>query len=182
MRYNLQFKNAIPQTVNYEDLYINPFEKELIRSCKECPYSVKIIDACPVYCFEGKRFICYRRKLKEEQELLIIQEHIKSPTYLWKDNAYCDTISIYYFMNIKKNEEWSVPWALSMNTQDGVGRWKSWGVLEDGTILSPSETNKLIKLLKNKTTETESRNNYTMTSVDDCESNMNKFEEGGSSV
>jgi len=135
--------------MNYKYLYQNPLERALRIEEKSYPYSLKLIDVYPVYCIEGQKYICYRKILKREQEYLIIQEHINSATYEWKENVYHNTISLYHFMSIKKDQEWIASCALSKGIEDSYLWWNIWGVLEDGTILSPTETRKIIKLLQN---------------------------------
>ena len=153
-----------------EDLHQNPLEVRLRSVSKLYPYSLKLIDVYPVYCFEKQKYICYRKELKEEQQLLIIQEHIDSPAYKWKENAYFNTISLYYFMNIKKNKEWFASWGLSINKGIENGYpWKIWGVLEDGTILNRRETRKIMKLLQSNANKSNANGGNNMEGLDEDE-------------
>ncbi len=149
----IQVMNSIQQKKSYDNLYLNPLELELRGQSVD--YALKFIDVYPVYCLKGQKYICYRKILKSEQQYSMIQEHINSSTYEWKENVYHNTISLYYFMNVSKGQECfiSSPYAFHKDTENDYFRWKIWGVLEDGTILSPSETRKIIKLLQGTTVE-----------------------------
>ena len=135
--------------MNYNNLYLNPLEEEL-RS-QSVDYTLKLIDAYPVYCLSEQRFINYRRFPDREQKHSIIREYINSLTYRWKENAYRNTISLFHFMNVRKGCEWQVKDILS---EDKNSFWlETFGVLEGGTIISPVETRKIIKLLQDTTVE-----------------------------
>ena len=185
MSYKVQFENSIQQTNCYENLYENSLERELRKFHKSYPYSLKLIDVYPVYCFEEQKYICYRKILKEQEKLLIIQEHIKSPTYAWKENAYYNTISLYYFMSIKKNEEYRIPYTLETNIEGIYRFWDVWGVLEDGTILTPYETRKIMKLLQSSTIQFNINDDNNMEGLDEDEARevyIDSLNEGNSDV
>ena len=143
--------NYTQEKKSYENLYLNPLELEL-RS-QSVDYELKLVDVYPVYCLEEQRFINYRRFPDREQKHSIILEYINSPTYKWKKTAYCNTISLFHFINIRKGDEQCVPDILRESMENNSHWWETFGVLEDGTILSPEETRKIIKLLQGTTVE-----------------------------
>lgn len=149
MNYKVPFFNSQQEKKHYEDLYLNSLEEELRKQSVD--YILKLIDVYPVYCLSEQRFINYRRFPNRDHKHSIIREYIDSPTYRWEENAYCNTISLFHFMNIRKGCEWQVEDILS---EDRNSFWlETFGVLEGGTIISPIETRKIIKLLQNTTVE-----------------------------
>jgi hypothetical protein len=140
-------------SLNYEKLYLNALEVELEKNSQLTKYALKFIDVYPVYCLEEQRFINYRRFPYRELKHLIIREYINSPTYKWKKTAYCNAISLFHFINIRKGNEQRALDALRESAVNCHYRWETFGVLEDGTILSPEETRKIIKLLQNSAVE-----------------------------
>lgn len=139
--------------MSYKDIYSNTLELLMGALPQSADYELKLIDNKPVYCLKGKRFISYRKNFSCELQKSIIQEHINSPSYRWKENVYLNMISLYYFMDIKKNHERIASLTLSRGIEDSYLWWRIWGVLEDGTILSPRVTRKIIKLLQKNTIE-----------------------------
>lgn len=145
--------NYTQEKKSYENLYLNPLELEL-RS-QSVDYELKFIDVYAVYCLEEQRFINYRRFPDREQKHSIILEYINSPTYKWGKTAYCNMISLFHFINIRKGDERFVPDALHESMENNSHCWETFGVLEEGTIISPEESRKIIKLLQSTTFESD---------------------------
>ncbi len=185
MSTEIQFENSMQQMKSYKNLYQNPLELELRRNPQPVDYTLKLIDIYPVYCLKGQKHICYRKILKSEQQYSMVQEHINSSTYKWKENVYHNTISLYYFMSISKGQEWIVPYALRKGIENNYLWWEIWGVLEDRTILSPSETKKIIRLLQDNAIKFNSNSHGNMKDFDEYEARktyIDSLAEGDSNV
>lgn len=94
----------------------------------------------------GLRFLSYEKNLRDNQKYAIIQDNLKSHSYNWNDYVFSNIINIYSFSHIRKNNEHIALQALTAVEEIAHLYWERWGVLEDGTILQPKETEKIIKM------------------------------------
>ncbi len=156
-------KSNYINTIN--DFNLNPLEVELDGLNKA--YVLKLINVYPVYFFEERKHICYRKRLKEKEKLFLIKEHMNAPNYTWKDNAYQNIISLYHFIDMRKGQEF---WASYILKDANKAWWDTRGVLEDGTILSSCETRKIVDLLYIDTIENIiPYDSYEIMSEEECE-------------
>ena len=140
--------------------YANRLELALMGHYQKCIYELKYSHIDSVYEVESQKYICYRKILKDSQKCSLIQEHINSSTYNWSEHAFHNTISIFYFKNIRKNNEHTIFHRSPYSEDLASPYWDKWGVWKDGTIFNSKETEVMIRRLQSSEIESNHYGSY----------------------